>query len=114
MSSGKATFDSRDPSSQSDGKATFQSRDPGAQPTGKATFESREPSRAKATFDSRDLTGPTDSSNKKLHEYMGLDRRRVNRRVAQDRREDVRFEFGKEDRRSSHGRRENDQGPDFW
>lgn len=45
---------------------------------------------------------------------MGQERRRKNRRVAQDRRGDVRFELTKTERRQSDGRRENDATIRFW
>lgn len=102
MTSGKATFESRDPSSQTGTKAPSDS--PGSTP----------PTRQRATFDSSDLTAPTSSKNENLHKYMGVERRRIDRRSTAERRADVRFEFGKEDRRKDHGRRDNDKGPDFW
>ena len=52
-----------------------------------------------------------DAGNKK---YVGTERRRENRRQKQDRRVDVRFEPGKEDRRQRSGRREDDATPTFW
>ena len=41
--------------------------------------------------------------------YMGVERRRVHRRTGIDRRTDVRFEPGKDDRRKNHGRRHDDE-----
>ena len=41
--------------------------------------------------------------------YMGIERRRVHRRTGIDRRTDVRFEPGKDDRRQNHGRRHDDE-----
>lgn len=52
-----------------------------------------------------------DTGNKK---YMGSERRRDNRREHHDRRTEVRFEPGKEDRRQNPGRREDDAAPTFW
>ena len=46
--------------------------------------------------------------------YMGPERRRDNRRSGHDRRLDVRFELNAEDRRQSHGRREDDKTAAFW
>ena len=39
-------------------------------------------------------------------------RRQLDRRISADRREDIRFEPGKPDRRRNRGRREEDR--DFW
>ena len=41
--------------------------------------------------------------------YMGIERRRDHRRTGIDRRTDVRFEPGKDDRRQNHGRRHDDE-----
>ena len=68
----------------------------------------------KATFESRDVTGLTPSKDDEEMTYLGPERRRVNRRTGKERRGEVRFEFGKEDRRKNHGRRGKDCGPDFW
>ncbi len=68
----------------------------------------------KATFESRDVTGLTPSKDDEEKTYLGPERRHVNRRTGKERRDEVRFELGKEDRRKNHGRRENDSGPDFW
>lgn len=46
--------------------------------------------------------------------YMGQERRKDNRRSGIDRRTDVRFEPGKDDRRQNHGRRHDDNSPTFW
>ncbi|MCR9106331.1 MAG: hypothetical protein NXI15_13630 [Gammaproteobacteria bacterium] len=46
--------------------------------------------------------------------YKGEDRRVTARRVQTDRREDVRFELDKEDRRTNQGRRSDDSTPQFW
>lgn len=72
-------------------------------------------SSGKASFYSRD-TAPMSSDLSKLHKkkYMGEERRRKNRRVAADRRVDVRFDLTKSDRRKSDGRRENDASVKFW
>lgn len=71
-------------------------------------------SREKATFESTDLTGVAPTKDDKPQKFLGQERRRHNRRKGQERREDVRFEIGKEDRRKDHGRREEDGGTDFW
>lgn len=41
--------------------------------------------------------------------YAGVERRREHRRTGIDRRTDVRFEPGKDDRRKNHGRRHDDE-----
>lgn len=41
--------------------------------------------------------------------YTGMERRSVHRRTGIDRRTDVRFEPGKDDRRKNHGRRHDDE-----
>ena len=46
--------------------------------------------------------------------YMGVERRKDNRRSGIDRRTMVRFEPGKDDRRENHGRRHDDNTPEFW
>ena len=72
-------------------------------------------SEGKASFYSRDLsptTSDTSDPNKKKH--MGVERRLGNRRVAEDRRSDVRFDLTKTDRRQNDGRRETDAAVKFW
>lgn len=54
----------------------------------------------------------TDSDGNK--QYMGSERRTENRRKYQERRGEVRFEPGKEDRRQRPGRREDDATSNFW
>lgn len=70
----------------------------------------------KAHFEARDVSpasyDPMDKDNPK--KYMGPERRRENRRGGKDRRQDVRFELNKEDRRQSQGRRHDDKSPQFW
>ena len=46
--------------------------------------------------------------------YKGPERRRENRRKTSDRRHDVRFEPGKEDRRKGPGRRKADRDGNLW
>jgi hypothetical protein len=46
--------------------------------------------------------------------YKGPERRRRHRRIRQDRREEMRFEPTKSDRRAEAGRREDDKHPTFW
>jgi hypothetical protein len=69
----------------------------------------------KSVFEVKDATPPK-FEVEELHEqkYMGPERRRENRRTGHDRRLDVRFELNADDRRQSHGRREGDNGPNFW
>lgn len=54
-----------------------------------------------------------DKEDPKKKKYLGIERRRKNRRQARDRRIDVRFEM-KSDRRKSEGRREDDATTKFW
>ncbi len=74
----------------------------------------------KAHFEARDMSpviySEGDEKDKKTakKKYVGPERRRDNRRSGHDRRLDVRFELSKEDRRQTHGRREDDKSPDFW
>lgn len=49
--------------------------------------------------------------NDKKMTYMGPERRRGSRRKKPDRREEIRFEPDKEDRRNSTGRRDEDYDP---
>ncbi len=46
--------------------------------------------------------------------YKGTDRRRKHRRAHGDRREEMRFEPQKPDRRTCEGRRSDDKRPKFW
>ncbi len=46
--------------------------------------------------------------------YRGPDQRRQTRRQTNDRREDIRFEPDKEDRRKGPGRRKEDQDNSLW
>ncbi len=69
----------------------------------------------KAIFEVRDVsvgTSSTETAGGK--KYMGPERRRTTRRSGMDRRTDVRFEPTKDDRRQSHGRRHDDNCPQFW
>ena len=76
----------------------------GIMPTDKASFSARDPSPCSSS-------GGVAAGNKK---YMGVERRRFNRRAVEDRRGEIRFELSKEDRRNSTGRREHDSDPKFW
>ena len=71
--------------------------------------------RGKASFYSKDLSATFSNQvaerDKKI--YTGEERRRRQRRVASDRRANIRFDI-KGDRRQSRGRRSDDQSPDFW
>lgn len=69
----------------------------------------------KAVFTARDLSvGSSSAMSSGSKKYMGEERRRTTRRSGLDRRTDVRFEPGKEDRRRSAGRRLEDDNPQFW
>ena len=72
-------------------------------PTDRASFYSRDPNHV--------VQDKTDPSRKI---YTGIERRRDDRRKAQDRRDDVRFDLTKSDRRQAQGRREDDSTPKFW
>ena len=72
-------------------------------------------SREKALFEAREVSPPSsEEEDKTLKKYIGPERRRDNRRAGKDRRDEVRFELGKEDRRQSQGRRRGDKNPKFW
>jgi hypothetical protein len=74
------------------------------------------PPQEKAHFEARDVSPATydPKDEKSTRKYMGPERRRENRRSGHDRRNDVRFELNKEDRRKSQGRRHDDKSPQFW
>jgi len=68
-----------------------------------------------APFEAHDVAPPGyKSADGKEKKYMGVERRRENRRESEDRRKDIRFEMDKEDRRKSQGRRKDDDSPKFW
>ena len=69
----------------------------------RASFYSRDPDRL-----IRDKTDPSKTK------YLGIERRRSHRRRAQDRRDDVRFDVTKTDRRQIVGRRADDASLKFW
>ena len=70
----------------------------------------------KALFEAREVSPPSyeEEDNPAKKKYMGPERRRDNRRTGKDRRDEVRFEIGKDDRRQSQGRRRGDKNPKFW
>lgn len=81
--------------------------------------------RKKATFESKDLTSPQSdepvvpdieegNSSPTEIKYEGKERRQENRRLAKDRRTDVRFDTTKVDRRETQGHRKDDFTPKFW
>jgi len=49
-----------------------------------------------------------------MADYTGPERRHGERRVLADRRAEVRWEPGKDDRRQNPGRRKTDRDPTFW
>jgi len=55
-----------------------------------------------------------DKADPRKKKYLGIERRVENRRKAQDRRVDVRFDLTKTDRRQNSGRREEDIDLKFW
>ena len=73
----------------------------------------------KSTFESHDLSSGLTLEEKgdetpKEEKYLGPEQRRTNRRKAIERREDVRFEIEKIDRREKQGRRSDDKSPTFY
>ena len=69
----------------------------------------------KAQFGVLDVSpGAATTDEKGNRQYKGVERRKENRRKKSDRRTEVRFEPGKEDRRQNSGRREDDASPTFW
>ncbi|MEH6584278.1 MAG: hypothetical protein V7754_20265 [Halioglobus sp.] len=70
----------------------------------------------KSVFESRDVqenfvAAPTQEEKKV---YVGPQRRRDNRRIASDRRGEVRFDLSSTDRRAALGRRHDDATSNFW
>lgn len=68
----------------------------------------------KAVFEVRDIEPHSDRGREGQRVYTGVEKRRGNRRSGVDRRDEVRFEIGKEDRRQNPGRRAGDKSPQFW
>jgi hypothetical protein len=65
-------------------------------------------------FEARDLAPAICKDGQGEEHYTGVERRRGERRAYHDRREEVRFEFDREDRRRGDGRRKDDKSPKFW
>ena len=125
-----AAVGSRDSSRPSGDTVDFTPGEDSA-PPGRATFESRDlshvdyipgsPSPAetrvaeKASFYARDPElGTSGEAKPGKKKYMGVERRKENRRSGKDRRGDVRFDLEKSDRRQNEGRREDDHTPKYW
>ena len=69
----------------------------------------------RAQFEARDLSPCAISIDRSADKkYLGVERRNANRRCGLERRTDVRFEPGKEDRRQNNGRRDDDGTATFW
>lgn len=70
----------------------------------------------KAVFESRDLSAPFQRKSADGDKtYLGVERRRADRRSGHDRRESVRFDNGvSSERRENPGRREDDKTLRFW
>lgn len=74
----------------------------------------------KSIFESHDLSSglslevENDDEPSKEKKYNGKERRRENRRESKDRRDEVRFEIKKTDRREKQGRRSDDKSPTFY
>jgi hypothetical protein len=110
----KATFHSKDPTSAlGDRSVALDIDTPSieeAAPSTKASFYASDP--AAETSDPLTIEDGDSSPIKK--KYMGVERRRENRRQAKDRRTDVRFDLTNSDRRETQGRRDGDFTPKFW
>lgn len=65
-------------------------------------------------FEARDLAPPVCKDKQGEEHYTGVERRKADRRDYHDRREEVRFDINKADRRSAYGRRKDDKTPKFW
>jgi hypothetical protein len=110
----KATFHSKDPTSAlSDKSVALDINTPSieeAAPSTKASFYARDPG-----AEINDPLAIEDGDSSPIKEkYMGMERRRGNRREAKDRRTDVRFDLTNSDRREAQGRRKDDLTPKFW
>ena len=69
----------------------------------------------RAHFEALEVSPPAASSDtRNPKKYMGPEQRRGHRRTREDRRNDIRFELDKDDRRKNPGRRRDDKAPDFW
>jgi len=69
----------------------------------------------RASFYSRDPRPfSTDTDDPETREYAGEERRKTDRRSNAERRQEIRFEPGKDDRRQDDGRRKDDKKPKFW
>ncbi|TXS89564.1 hypothetical protein FV139_19955 [Parahaliea maris] len=66
----------------------------------------------KSVFESHDLHHSIEENGEQ--KYTGPERRKDDRRKTQDRRTEVRFDPGKQDRRQKQGRRKGDKTPKFW
>jgi hypothetical protein len=102
MSSEKASFTAKDPTSVASDKPESSKNDEVVS-SKKASFYAKDPTPASSD--------PLKTGKKK---YMGVERRRENRRKGQNRRGDVRFDLTKTDRRQTEGRRETDATVKFW
>lgn len=68
----------------------------------------------RAQFGSVETTADFTERKPAARKYMGQERRRGHRRISRDRRQEIRFEFNKEDRRQQRGRRDGENTPSFW
>ena len=132
MSSKKASFESKDPSYVADApldggrpadetftrKAAFPSIDLAEDfhlPAQEPNEEKEENTEKKASFYARDPdVGTSTVSEPSRKKYMEEERRNHNRRKADDRRSDVRFDVNKTDRRQANGRRKDDALVKYW
>lgn len=83
--------------------ATGKPLDDGTEVAEKTSFYSRDPEFGHASF------APQNAGR-----YTGMERRKSSRRSGNERRNDIRFDTDKKDRRRGHGRREDDAPPDYW
>jgi len=97
------------------GRATFESRDLSIDYSGDSPPQDEARVSDKASFYARDPDfGTSDTSKPEKKKYMGVERRKTNRRSGKDRRGDVRFDLDKSDRRKTEGRRAEDHTPKYW
>jgi hypothetical protein len=65
-------------------------------------------------FEAHDLSPPIARDKQGEEHYTGVERRKTDRRENHDRREEVRFDLNRDNRRSGSGRRKDDKCPEFW
>jgi hypothetical protein len=68
----------------------------------------------KPVFEAREISPSYVVDEEGEKKYTGPERRTQNRRSGKERRNEIRFEINKQDRRENPGRRKGDKGPRFW